>query len=370
MQQQVQFQFQIKAVTNDVLVLVRVFSNLDKINTPSKIHYQVLHPPRMKGRTFLCINELTRCTQPQPQLLNENKNIKKSNSSSSTLWRTTSIEFNDLWNRLNQTQNNWIQKQNSSKMKKKKEKTKTNVTIPRMQINIQKEEEEEEEVLGTEIFVFPFVQRTMAAKGNSINDKMEMKKDDNENQKEKEKEEQVGTEINEMDNLLALPMKQWTELKLHQYFQRADRLDKRGRCVNDPDLIDISHAKRYGGGLRYKFLCNFRHPTRPKSVIKQWVKYTDLLPNSLYIKVLDNINFDPKKAKEQFNDPEEEWSDDMEGVEIKDKGNKSTQWYPELSLPNDNDDDDKFDTKTKPAQATAKSKKVQKFKSFSVEQFV
>lgn len=348
MQQQVQVQFQIKAVTTDVLVLVRVFSNVDKVNTPIKIHYQVLHPPRMKGRTFLCINELTRCTQPQ--LFNENKYIKKSNSSS-TLWRATSIEFNDLWNRLNQTQNNLIQKQNSSKMKKKKEKTKTNVTIPRMQINIQKEEEEVP-VLGTEIFV--------PAKGI---DKMEMKKYDNEN--EKEKEEEVAD-----DNLLALPMKQWTELKLHQYFQRADRLDKRGRCVNDPDLIDISHAKRYGGGLRYKFLCNFRHPTRPKSVIKQWVKYIDLLPNSLYIKVLDNINFDPKKAKEQFNDPEEEWSDDMEGVEIKDKGNKSTQWYPELSLPNDNDDDDKFDTKTKPAQATAKSKKVQKFKSFSVEQFV
>jgi hypothetical protein len=185
-----------------------------------------------------------------------------------------------------------------------------------------------------------------------------------------EEKEESEPEIREKDtapqeypNLYALPSKEWTEGALHLYFNRPERGS--GLSAADPVLLGFGpKAKRYGVGACFKFKGDFVHP-KTQQVIRQWVRYTDLVPNPQYMQKLTEIHFNISTARHAFLDTNDynEWSDGVDefvtddGVKIPDLSltatksatvrkptpNKHTK-YPEFSIRKFRNEDDAQDS--------------------------
>jgi len=115
--------------------------------------------------------------------------------------------------------------------------------------------------------------------------------DDNdiEMEEEEEKKETVTT----------LPLHDWSESMLHQYFGRPQRRNPSFPNGKDPELKTITKLKRYGPDMEYKFFCCFSHP-QTKRDVWQWVIYTDLISNNSYRAQLAAIDFDIEEARNLF----------------------------------------------------------------------
>jgi hypothetical protein len=161
--------------------------------------------------------------------------------------------------------------------------------------------------------------------------------------------EVIDPENKDSPLLTTLPTKEWTENALHRFFNRPER-----SVATDPVLLGFGpRAKRYGLGACFKFKGDFVHP-KTQQVIRQWVRYTDLVPNPTYMAKLAAIHFNMTQARYKFLDTNDvdEWSDGVDEF-IDDQG----MALPDLSLDRSN------------PSATKKDKKTSKFPEFPISQF-
>ena len=107
----------------------------------------------------------------------------------------------------------------------------------------------------------------------------------------------------------------WTQKVLSDYFRRsgADRL-----TAKDPHLedIDVKNFEPFGPGMCLKFPCCFRDFKEHKHIL-QWVKYTDLIRNPDYVKLMKERGFDYQqvfyeRSLARTNKATEEEEDDAE----------------------------------------------------------
>lgn len=156
-------------------------------------------------------------------------------------------------------------------------------------------------------------------------------------------------------DLTNLPAKEWTEKNLHLFFNRPER-----SAQTDPVLSGFGpRAKRYGVGACFKFKADFIHPNS-QQIIRQWVRYTDLVPNAAYMTKLAAIHVDMARAKHQFLETNDhnEWSDGVE--EFTDDNGKI---LPDLSF-----NCTTSDTTKEPSSAKNKKRKP-KYPEFSIARF-